>query len=181
MGQLGRRSGSSAPRGGAAIASQAMSDPTKYLELRCGECSWAEVCGPGAIVAWLRKAGKLRAGGEPELPIMHELFRVTAPRLSCPECGKVGLVAATAMDDRSDWPAERVCELCSRPISRQRSEAVPGATLCVACQRDDELGLTKTQTDYCPRCGAPMELRLAKSSVPARYVLACTANPPCRL
>ena len=158
-----------------------MSRAARYFELRCPACSWAEVCGPAEIAAWLRKARKLRAGGEPEWEIMVEVFLATAAQLACPKCGKAGLAAVPAADDDAGWPEAAVCSACAKPISKERSEAVPGTTLCAACQRKEELGLTKTAAEYCPRCGAPMELRLSKSAGVTRYVLRCTANPPCRI
>jgi hypothetical protein len=112
---------------------------------------------------------------------MHEVLRAAAGRLACPACGKVGLVAEPAPDDQPDWPGPRPCAACGKPISQKRQRAVPGATLCTACQQDEELGRAKTETDYCPRCGAPMKLRPCKTGGITRYVLTCTAEPPCRL
>lgn len=140
-----------------------------------------EVCGPEDVARCLRKARKLRAGREPEAEIMYEVFRATAGQLACPECGKVGLLVVPATDDDFDWPGQKACESCGKLISRQRLEAVPGATLCVRCQRDEELGRAKRDVEYCPRCGAPMQLRPTRSSGVTRYVLKCTADPPCRL
>jgi predicted RNA-binding Zn-ribbon protein involved in translation (DUF1610 family) len=112
---------------------------------------------------------------------MYEVFRATADKFACPECRHVGLSAAPAPDDGTDWPDARDCASCGKPISQERLEAVPGATLCAACQRDEELGRARTEIEYCPRCGAPMELRLSRAGGLTRYVLACTASPPCRL
>lgn len=153
----------------------------EYFELRCRRCSWCQVCGPEEVVGWLRKARKLRAGGAPEWEILVEVFLAAAPRLVCPECGAEGLSAGPAPDDAGDWPELKTCASCSAPIEEERLRAVPGATLCAACQRDEELGRGCRETDYCPRCGAPMELRPSRSGGVTRYVLACTANPPCRL
>ncbi len=112
---------------------------------------------------------------------MHEVLRATAGRLACPECGKVGLAAALAADDTADWPGPRPCAACGQPISEERLRVLPSATLCAACQREEELGHPKTETEHCPRCGAPMKLRPAKTGAVTRYVLSCTADPPCRL
>ncbi len=158
-----------------------MSSQSQYLELRCPECSWAEVCGPEAVTRWLRGAKKLRAGHAPEIEILYEVFRATAGQLACPKCGKKGLAAGPAAEDEADWPGSRPCPSCGKPIPQERLEAVPDATLCAACRRDEERGRRPTEVDYCPRCGAPMELRLTKSGGITRYVLTCTAVPPCRL
>lgn len=153
----------------------------EYFELRCRRCSWCQVCGPEEVVGWLRKARKLRARSAPEWEILVELFLAAAPRLVCPECGAEGLSAGPAPDDAGDWPEWKTCASCNEPIEEDRLRAVPGATLCAACQRDEELGRGKREIDYCPRCGAPMELRPSRSGGVTRYVPACTANPPCRL
>lgn len=152
-----------------------MTPETRYLELRCGACSWTELCGPDAMAAWLRKARKLRADSEPELEIMVELLPAAAPRLACPQCGQLGLTASPAADD-AEWPEPALCESCSKPIPPERLEAVPDATLCAVCQEQEELGQAETDTEYCPKCGAPMEVRLSRSPGLARYVSVCTAN-----
>ena len=158
-----------------------MNDRRRYLELRCPRCSWAEVCGPEAVAGWLRKAGKLRRRDEPEREILYELFRAAAGGLACPDCGTTGLVAGPPLEDKTDWPGPKPCSSCGKPIAPERLEAVPGTALCAACQQQEELGRLKTETDYCPKCGAPMELRPSSSGGLTRYVLVCTANPPCRL
>lgn len=158
-----------------------MNGPTAYLELRCPRCSWSELCGTEGMARWLAKARKLRPGREPDAEILAELFRVAAPGLACPACGETGLAAGLPEEDRFDWPGGRNCEACKKAIPRERLEALPEAVLCAACQRDEELGRGKTEPDYCPRCGSPMELRLSRAGGITRYALACTAQPPCRL
>ncbi len=138
------------------------------------------MCGPGQIAVWLAKARKVRRGREPEPEIMVEVLMATAAELTCPQCGNPGLTATPADENADDWPEAKVCESCSKPIPPDRLAAVPGATLCVACQEDEELGHTKAEIGYCPRCGAPMELRLGKSGGLTRYVPTCMGNPPCR-
>ncbi len=156
-----------------------MSSQRHYYELRCSACSWAEVCGRQSVSAWLQKARKVRPGREPEWEILVELLLATAPQLPCPQCGRIGLTAEPASDDGADWGEPAACSSCGSPIPQERLQAIPGTTLCATCQRDDELGATTTQ-EYCPRCGAAMELRLSKSRGITRYVLACAGNPPCR-
>lgn len=156
-----------------------MPDDTQYYDLRCPECSWGEHCGPEEIAQWLRKARKLRPGREPEPEILYEVFRGTAGQLACPRCGRAGLVAAPA-DDEADWPVAPRCRACRQPISAERLGAVPEATLCADCQSQEEDGQPAGEVEYCPRCGAPMALRLSKAAGLARYVLVCTGTPPCR-
>lgn len=154
-----------------------MCDP--YWELRCPGCSWAEVCGREGVARWLRVAKKVRPGREPEWEIMVELLGGAAGQLACPRCGRTGLTVRPAPDD-SAWADDPICSSCSRPIPRERLQAVPGTRVCAACQRAEESGGT-VEVEYCPRCGAPMRLRLSRSAGVSRYVMACTAEPPCRI
>jgi Zn finger protein HypA/HybF involved in hydrogenase expression len=155
--------------------------PTPYVELRCPACPWAEVCGPEAVAGWLRRARKLRARSAAEWDILHEVLQATAGQLACPGCGHVGLSIAPARDEAADWPGARPCSACGQTISEERLRAVPATALCAACQQDEERGRAITEIEYCPRCGAPMELRPAKGGGVARYVLVCTGSPPCRV
>ncbi|NLY00472.1 MAG: hypothetical protein GXY83_30625 [Rhodopirellula sp.] len=155
-----------------------MNDDRDYLELRCPGCSWSEVCGPAAMARWLGHAGKMRPGREPPYDIIKELLRGATGQLECPQCGRMGLLLGPTRDGAA-WADEPICSSCRRPISPERLEAVPGARLCAECQRADERGLSP-EVEYCPRCGWPMQLRLSRSAGISRYVLQCTAIPPCR-
>ena len=158
-----------------------MNHPQTYVELRCPGCRWSEVCGPGEVARWLRQAKKLRAESKPDAEILHELLRATVGQLACPKCGTRGLAVGPAPEDLTAWPGDVVCKACGKTISRERLEAVPGATLCADCQRAEETGRPNVEIEYCPKCGAPMELRPKRSGGLTRYVMACTADPPCRL
>jgi len=156
-----------------------MAGEPEYIELRCRACSWGEVCGPTGVAGWLRRARKLRAGEPPEWEIMVEVLRAAAVKLGCPECGATGLVVVSA-DEGADWPPAANCEVCGSLIPAERLAALPGATRCAACQRAEETGRAPAAVEFCPRCGAPMELRPSKTAGVTRYVMTCTANPPCR-
>jgi hypothetical protein len=159
-------------------ADRVMSESSHYLELRCPACAWRETCGSQGVTAWLRRMGKLRTAHEPEPEILYEVFRATVPQMTCPGCGKQGLYWTPVEDGWDDPPC---CTMCARPISPQRLAAVPGTTLCAACQGDLEQGRSPRSDEFCPRCGAAMALRLSRRAGVARYVMACTAQPPCRL
>ena len=159
----------------------AMSHSPTYVELRCRRCRWSEVCGPGEVARWLRQARKLRSASKPEPVILHELLRAAAGQLVCPECGTSGLAVGPAPEDLTAWPGDVVCKACGKSIPPERLKAVPGATLCAACQRAEETGRANCEIEYCPKCGAPMELRPKRSGGLTRYVMTCTADPPCRL
>ncbi|NUQ64024.1 MAG: TraR/DksA C4-type zinc finger protein [Pirellulales bacterium] len=156
----------------------AMNEDIEYLELSCPDCSWSEVCGPAGVARWLRAAKKVRTGREPQYDIMVALLLGTAGQLTCPRCGRTGLAAGPPRDDVL-WADNTTCQSCSRPIPRERLEAVPGTRLCAACRQAEESG-GAGEVEYCPRCGSPMELRLSRSAGISRYVMECTASPPCR-
>jgi hypothetical protein len=60
-------------------------------------------------------------------------------------------------------------------------EAVPGTKRCTACQGKAETGhVANDEPDFCPHCGALLELRASRSGGITRYKQFCTNNPPCR-
>ncbi len=157
-----------------------MPDRPSYLELSCSACSWGELCGVEGIVRWLMLAGLLKPNSEADPDLLAELFRGASPRFGCPRCGAVGLTVTDA-PDRDDWPGGRPCDVCGKSIPDERLAALPDARLCSTCQAADERGQPLDAVDYCPRCGAPLELRPSRRSGITRYVSACTGSPPCRL
>ena len=158
-----------------------MAEPVRYLDLRCPQCRWRETCGPGEIARWLTAARKLRPNRMPELEILYELFYATAPQLACPKCGHTGLGVSNALDDEHAWPGTPGCAACGKPIPRQRLVAQPDARLCAACQQLKEEGRPIEERDFCPRCGSPLEVRVVGQGQHTRYVLSCSARPPCRV
>lgn len=157
-----------------------MSSERDDYDLRCPACGWSGQCAPEEMARWLVQAGKLRSKGWPEREVLVELFRTSASAFVCPECRHQGMIAAPAAEDL-DWPGPVYCASCRRPIPRERLEAIPGTKLCAACQGAEESGHGRVETEYCPRCGAPMALRPTRGGGLTRYRMACTATPPCRL
>lgn len=158
-----------------------MPAPVRYLELRCPACRWRETCGPTQIVDRLVSLRKLRPNRVPELEILYELFHAAAPAMACPRCAQAGLTVSNALDDAHAWPGTPDCAACGEPIPRERLEARPNTRLCAACQQLREQGHPVQERDFCPRCGSPMEVRVAGEGDHVRYVLACSARPPCRV
>jgi predicted RNA-binding Zn-ribbon protein involved in translation (DUF1610 family) len=146
-------------------------------QLRCRDCSFAEVAGPAEMLRWLQAAGMMRRAKEPDEAVIEELFVQTASRFPCPECGRVGLVAEEADDNWNDeaWSMSRKCARCRQPIPPERLEIFPDATLCAACQQSAEAATTDDAEtpEYCPRCGSIMMLRSSTSRGVARYVMRC--------
>jgi predicted RNA-binding Zn-ribbon protein involved in translation (DUF1610 family) len=130
------------------------------------------------MLDWLRRAGMARRDVEPDPELLGELLPVAAPKLSCPDCGAVGLVVRElALDNDEDWGMPRACRTCGKPIGRERLAALPNAQECVACQGRTDRGGDSGPAEYCPRCGNVMTLRQGGTAGVTRYVMAC---PKCR-
>jgi len=142
-------------------------------ELRCPQCHWTIVCDVDAMVSWLQRHGRLRRAQEPEPAVVDELFTVAAGQFSCPECGAVGLLVRPATDDDEDWGESRPCEVCGQPIPPERLVAIPSTRVCAHCKQDEEAGESQDQPEYCPRCGAIMQLRQSRGAGIARYAMVC--------
>ena len=154
---------------------------SRYLELRCRKCLWSQACGPAEMVKWLLAAGKIRPDRAMEPEILYEVFRAAADQFQCPKCAGLGMTVGSSTDDRTEWPGAAACVKCGRPIGKERLEAIPGTTSCAACQTDQEHGKKRSDKDHCPRCGAPLEVRVVARGNQTRYVMTCSANPPCPL
>ncbi|MEQ8846284.1 TraR/DksA C4-type zinc finger protein [Botrimarina sp.] len=154
------------------------------LVLSCPECSWRTVCGPSEVASRLRLVGLLRRDAEPDDQIMAALMPDAAARMTCPSCKRIGLAVAEhdGADDQDDWQAAVLCDRCRKPIDPERLEVFPDTKRCVACQAKAESGAPEPdEPDFCPRCGALVELRVSRGGGLTRYKRFCTGSPPCRL
>jgi hypothetical protein len=154
-------------------------------ELTCRNCGWRTVCGAADAAARLRLIGLLRREPDPDEAVIAALFVESAPRMTCPLCKEKRLIAtpseATA-DDDSDWQQAVLCDVCREPISPERLDAIPGAKRCASCQGKAETGrLVDDEPEYCPHCGAIVELRVSRGGGITHYRRFCTGAPPCRL
>jgi hypothetical protein len=154
-------------------------------ELTCQNCGWRTVCGTADAAARLRLIGLLRRERDPEEDMLSALLVESAPRMTCPICKEKQLIAKrsdTVADDDAEWQAAVLCEICREPIAPERLEAISSAKRCAACQGKAEAGrLTDDETDYCPQCGAIVEVRVSRGGGITRYKRFCTGQPPCRL
>ena len=141
--------------------------------LTCPQCSWTTSCSDLDIIAWLQRHGRLRRAEQPEADLAGEMFRVTADRFTCPECGAVGLTVGGPLDDASDWEVGRACEVCRQPIAPERLEVFPDTRVCATCKDAEETGQATEVPDYCPRCGAIMQLRPSRGAGISRYQMVC--------
>jgi RNA polymerase-binding transcription factor DksA len=154
-------------------------------ELTCRNCKWRTVCGLDDAVARLRIIGQLRREREPDEDIVAALLVESVSRMTCPLCKEKALFARSSLEldnEADDWQAAVLCEICREPIDPERLEAIPGTKRCAACATKAETGqLEEIELDYCPNCGAPIEVRVSRGSGITRYKRVCTGDPPCRL
>lgn len=150
--------------------------------LHCPDCHWRTVLGLADATARLRLVGLLRREKAPDEAVVAELLPGAAERMTCPTCKRIGLLVQEADDeDEDDWQAAVLCEVCRQPIPPERLEVAPDATRCVACQAKAETGALPEEPDFCPKCGALVELRVSRGGGLTRYKRFCTGDPPCRL
>lgn len=152
--------------------------------LRCPRCGWLTACGPADVASRLRLVGVLRREKDPDEASLAALLPGAAERMTCPACNQIGLVVSDAADDdaeEADWQAAVLCQGCRKPIDPERVEALPGVTRCAACQGKAESGAADDEPEFCPRCGAYVELRVSRSGGLTRYRRFCTGSPACRL
>jgi hypothetical protein len=151
-------------------------------ELTCRQCGWRTVCGRDDAAQRLRLIGLLRRESEPAEDLVEALLVESAPRMTCPLCKEKTLFARPSeCEDASDWQAAVLCEVCREPIAPERLEAIPGAKRCAACAMKAESGqIAEVEPDFCPHCGALVQLRVSHGGGLTRYKRVCTGDPPCR-
>jgi hypothetical protein len=146
------------------------------------------VCGANDAASRLRLIGLLRREKDPDEDALAELLIDAAPRMTCPGCRAKGTLRATPSEalpedwEDGNWQAAVLCEICRQPIPFERLEALPGSRRCVDCQGKAETGsLAEDEPEYCPKCGALVELRVSRGTGITRYKRCCTGVPPCRI
>jgi len=127
----------------------------------------------------------LRRDKDPDEQSVAVLFVEAARQMTCPLCKEKQLLARPSTDaesdDADDWQAAVLCEICREPIDPERVEAIPATKRCAACQGKAEAGQLVDEPDYCPNCGALVEVRVSRGTGITRYKRVCTGEPPCRL
>jgi Zn finger protein HypA/HybF involved in hydrogenase expression len=155
--------------------------------LTCRDCGWRTVSGRDDLVARLHLLGWLRRDKDPDDSMVEALIAESSPRMTCPMCKGIGLVAKdgddeVAEEDFDDWQAAILCEICRQAIDPERLEFLPETKRCAACQNLAEQGkLDDDEPEFCPRCGSLVEIRVSRGSGITRYRRFCTGDPPCRL
>ena len=154
-----------------------MAERENERELACPGCGWSESVDTRAMTDRLRAVGMLRRQVRPDASEVIALLTVAAAKMACPDCGGVGLsVENAASTDSGDWAEAATCAACGKPIPVERMRALPSTRFCVACQDDEERGTANGEEDYCPRCGAVMELRPSRGAGLTRFVMACPSG-----
>lgn len=162
--------------------------------LACGKCGWRTVCGEEELARRLRTLGLLRRSPHPPPELVSELLRVNVHRLACDACHHVGLTvigaddgasrpisAFAAEDEEGDWQQAVICQICRQPIDPERLEVFPDSKRCAKCQTIADRGAEPVPPEFCPKCGALLEIRVSRGGGITRYKQFCTGNPPCRL
>jgi hypothetical protein len=156
--------------------------------LACAKCGWRTTCGEDELARRLRALGLLRRSPHPPTELVSELLRVNIHRLPCDACHNTALYSPAVSaglsaepDDDGDWQQARICEVCREPISPDRLEVFPTARRCAKCQDLADRGTEPVVIEFCPKCGAVLEMRVSRGCGITRYKQFCTGNPPCRL
>jgi len=146
----------------------------RYLELRCPTCGNRQLVDAAQMLDHLRELGMFKRQKQPDQALIHELYAQQAPWIACTQCGHVGCDqdSAPTMDD-DQWGAARQCEVCGQLIAEERLEVFPDARLCTSCQSSADRGEDSADPEYCPRCGAIMQLRKRGGTGLAGYVMRC--------
>lgn len=148
--------------------------------LTCRQCGFRTIAGRDDLVARLRLLGQLRRDRDPVDTIVEALLVEYAPLMTCPTCKSIGLIAGDAeaeWDGGDDWQTAAICEICRKPIDPERLEYLPEARRCIECQHKSETGtLPDDDPEFCPRCGALVELRVSRGTGITRYKRFCTGG-----
>lgn len=145
------------------------------MELQCQACGYRETVDVPAMLEHLHRLGMFKRQRDPEPYLVAQLFADQLPLLPCPACGHVGRnqAAAEQLDDET-WGGGRTCEVCRQPIPAERLEVFPDTRRCTKCQQLADRGEDAAEPEYCPRCGAVMQLRLRGGETLTRYVMHCS-------
>lgn len=144
------------------------------LTLKCPACGNLQSVSLAQMVDHLRGLGMFKRQQEPDATLVRELYAQQISLLRCEVCGQIGYgdVSSDEVDDEP-WCGGRACERCRRPISAERLEVFPDARRCTECQQAGEAEDDHGDPEYCPRCGAIMQLKLRGGSGITSYAMHC--------
>lgn len=143
---------------------------------RCQGCGTSQRWDHVQLLERLRSLGLFKREQDPDPELVRTLLTSRAGEIACPTCHQTGLTIESLSDeDTADWNDARCCEHCTAVLDPERLEVFPEARLCSICQQRDEQRAGEGDPEYCPQCGAVMELRVSRASGLSRYVLVCRA------
>ena len=141
------------------------------IRLSCPACTWERIYSAGDLEG-LPLSGELQL----DRKSIKDLLAGLGSRIVCPECRSTGVEARPCDSDDDDWQQAVVCEICRKPIPLERLEALPGVRRCVKCQQSSEKPAPASEPEFCPKCGAPLILKVGRGAGITRYKLVCTAG-----
>jgi hypothetical protein len=147
------------------------------FELRCPACSNVQILDLETAVARLRERGFLRRSDEQSAEMVLPLLTHSASTWSCDRCHSQGLQvrptsSRPSRDEDAAWEDTRPCTRCGRPIAKERIEALPNATLCIACENASG-NQNEDEPQFCRHCGSIMQVTRSRRPGITRYVLEC--------
>lgn len=129
------------------------------------------------MVRQLTTLGMFRREEQHDPNLVVELFRRSVGKMSCGDCGRIGLKVDIPREDEEDWDQRRVCKVCRQPIPLERLEVFPDTDTCVRCREKLDSGDDQSTPDYCPKCGEIMSMSTSGGAGMTRYRMRC---PRCR-
>ena len=105
--------------------------------------------------------------------------------MTCPLCKEKALFARPSQGSKTK-PAIGKPPSCARFAASRLTPSdwkrFPERSGVRHAQRKSESGqLDEIEPDFCPNCGALVEVRVSRGSGITRYKRVCTGDPPCRL
>lgn len=149
----------------------------RRFRLRCSACAHVTVIDFDEAVSRLRQHGHFRRADADSAEVVLALLELVAASWSCDRCPSNGLAVTrdhrlAACEEESAWENSRPCAKCRRSIAPERLEALPNATLCIACETGSR-DANHEEPSFCTRCGARMEVARSRRAGPTRYILEC--------
>lgn len=149
-----------------------MAKSSLLKRVHCPHCDHHTFWGPEAMLARLREQGRMRRDKSPNIDTIWLLLESILDQVPCEACHQSGLELQDWSDDFDDDLGVKPCQRCKQPIPRERLEALPGTTRCVACQGKP---LTpQDESDFCPRCGSHLSVSTSRGAGVTRYVQRCS-------
>lgn len=141
--------------------------------LQCIQCSSERRVTNQQLLELVQSHGMLRRESKPELELVLELMGTIIAKVSCDQCGGIGVLLQDDWPD--DWSTEVLCDGCKAIIPAERLEIFPDTRFCPTCQSSHESGVTPgEEVEYCLRCGGMMKLMKRGGAGLTGYTSVCS-------